>query len=42
MKLYDENNTCWVDVITWIVIAAAIAAIGYGGYLWIMHFMASY
>jgi hypothetical protein len=38
MKFYDDNKTCWLDVIVCVAIAAALFAFSYGVYMWVKHF----
>ena len=37
MKLYDEENLCWADVLFWVLVTACICIAGYGTVYWIWH-----
>ena len=38
MKFYDDNKTCWLDVIVCFAIAVALFTFSYGVYMWVKHF----
>jgi len=42
MKLYDENNLCWADVLFWGLVVASICVGGYGIILWAWNFIIKY
>ncbi|MDD5009912.1 MAG: hypothetical protein PHC68_16115 [Syntrophorhabdaceae bacterium] len=42
MKFYDDEHTDWADVLFWVMVAAIICILGYGGFVWTVNFMGNF